>query len=189
MLEQRHTIMIMWQEKLTICLIYCIDVFRNLIVSQGTSTAVAMDNTRQALQLCGKLLYAQMSEIVNKNLNNGLPPNLSGCDYTCDFGFKGMDIAMSAYMSELDLLTSKKILFLERISIGNSGTLTSCQPSSWARGWRQIDEIKQNRFFYGMVYSWFFAIFYQKMSKFGFWLEDWVLAIKSKHFRDFLEIS
>ena len=110
MLEQRHTIMIMWQEKLTICLIYCIDVFRNLIVSQGTSTAVAMDNTRQALQLCGKLLYAQMSEIVNKNLNNGLPPNLSGCDYTCDFGFKGMDIAMSAYMSELDLLTSKKIL-------------------------------------------------------------------------------
>ena len=83
-----------------------------VIVSQGTSTAVAMDNTRQALQLCGKLLYAQMSEIVNKDLNNGLPPNLSGCDYTCDFGFKGMDIAMSAYMSELDLLTSKKVLSL-----------------------------------------------------------------------------
>ena len=85
------------------CVFFAID-------SQGTSTAVAMDNTRQALQLCGKLLYAQMSEIVNKNLNNDLPPNLSGCDYTGDFGFKGMDVAMSAYMSELDLLTSKKIL-------------------------------------------------------------------------------
>ena len=60
---------------------------------------------------------------------------------------------------------------------------------SQTRGWRQIDEIKRNRFFYGMVYSWFFAIFYQKISKFGFWLEDWVVAIKSKHFRDFLEIS
>ena len=31
----------------------------------------------------------------------------------------------------------------------------------------------------------FFAIFYLKKSKCGFW----VLAIKSKHFRDFLEIS
>ena len=68
--------------------------------------AVAMDNSRQALQLCGKLLFAQMSEIVNVKLNNGLPPNLSGCDYTKDFGFKGADIAMASYMSELDLLTS-----------------------------------------------------------------------------------
>ena len=24
---------------------------------------------------------------------------------------------------------------------------------SWTKGWRQIDKIKQNRFFYGMVYS------------------------------------
>ena len=28
---------------------------------------------------------------------------------------------------------------------------------SWTKGWRQIDEIKQNRFFYGMFYSWFFT--------------------------------
>ena len=27
---------------------------------------------------------------------------------------------------------------------------------------RQIHEIKQNRFFYGMFYNWFFAIVYQK---------------------------
>ena len=24
---------------------------------------------------------------------------------------------------------------------------------SWTKGWRQIDETKQNRFFYGMFYS------------------------------------
>ena len=59
----------------------------------------------------------------------------------------------------------------------------------WREGWRQVDEIKRNRFFCGMVYGWFFAIFYQKMSKFGFWLDDWLLAIKSKHLRDFLEVS
>ena len=69
--------------------------------------AVAMDNSRQALQLCGKLLFAQMSEIVNVNLNNGLPPNLSGCDYSKDFGFKGTETAMASYMSELDMLTSR----------------------------------------------------------------------------------
>ena len=59
---------------------------------------------------------------------------------------------------------------------------------SWTKSWRKIDEVKQNRFLYRMVYSWFFAIFLQKLSKCGFWLDDWVLAIKSKHFRDFLEI-
>ena len=60
---------------------------------------------------------------------------------------------------------------------------------SWTKGWRQIRKIRQNRFFYGMFYSWFFTIFYQKTSIFGFWVDGWVLAIKSKHFRDFLEIS
>ena len=35
----------------------------------------------------------------------------------------------------------------------------------------------------------FFATFYHKTSKFGLWVEGWVLAIKPKHFRDFLEIS
>ena len=32
---------------------------------------------------------------------------------------------------------------------------------SWTRGWRQIHKIKQNMFFYGMFYNYFFAIFYQ----------------------------
>ena len=58
---------------------------------------------------------------------------------------------------------------------------------SWTKGWRQIHEINQSRLFYKMFCMSFFAGFYQKMSKFGFRLERWVLAIKSKHFRDFLE--
>ena len=41
-----------------------------------------------------------------------------------------------------------------------AGLLFSVQ--SWTKGWRQIDKIKQNRFFYGMFYSWFFAIFTKK---------------------------
>ena len=58
---------------------------------------------------------------------------------------------------------------------------------SWTKNCRQIHEIKQNRFFYGRFYSWFYATFYRRTSKFGFWEDGWVLAIKSKHSRNFLE--
>ena len=47
---------------------------------QGTSVTVAMDQTRQAIQLCGKLLFAQMSEMLNVKMSNGLPPYLNGSD-------------------------------------------------------------------------------------------------------------
>ena len=56
---------------------------------------------------------------------------------------------------------------------------------SWTKGWRQIHKIEQNRFFYETFYSWFFAVFYQKTSKVGFWEDSSVFAIKPKHFRDF----
>ncbi|XP_063444116.1 uncharacterized protein LOC134724796 [Mytilus trossulus] len=69
---------------------------------QGETMSIAMDQTRQALGICGKLQFAQFSEVVNEKLNFGLPPNLSGCDINVDFGFKGCDTAMASYMSELD---------------------------------------------------------------------------------------
>ncbi|CAC5388379.1 PAL [Mytilus coruscus] len=62
---------------------------------QGETMSIAMDQTRQALGTCAKLLFAQFTEVVNERLNFGLPPNLSGCDINHDFGFKGCDIAMS----------------------------------------------------------------------------------------------
>ena len=40
-----------------------------------------------------------------------------------------------------------------------------------------------------MSFIWFFAILVVKVSKFHFWANGWVLAIKCKHFRDFLQIS
>ena len=71
---------------------------------QGASVTVAMDQTRQALQMCGKLLFGQMSELVNVKLSNALPPNLSGTDTNTDMGYKGTDLAMASYCSELDYL-------------------------------------------------------------------------------------
>ncbi|XP_045190239.2 uncharacterized protein LOC123547312 isoform X1 [Mercenaria mercenaria] len=69
---------------------------------QGETLSLTLDQMRQGLGVCGKLLFAQFSELVNVNLNFDLPPNLSGSDFHVDFGFKGADIAMAAYMSELD---------------------------------------------------------------------------------------
>ncbi|XP_052809166.1 uncharacterized protein LOC128237618 [Mya arenaria] len=69
---------------------------------QGETMSIAMDQTRQVIGVCGKLLLAQFQEVVNGKLNFGLPPNLSGCDINLDFGFKGCDTAMASYMSELD---------------------------------------------------------------------------------------
>ena len=73
---------------------------------QGIHNTISMDQTRQAIQMCGKIMFAQLSEIVNVQLSNGLPPNLCGSDYTTDFGFKGVEVAMASYMSELDYLTN-----------------------------------------------------------------------------------
>ena len=53
------------------------------------------------------------------------------------------------------------------------------------KGWRQIHVIKQNRFFYGMFYTWLFAIFYLKISTFGFWVDRGVFAPQIQAFQGF----
>ncbi|KAI9150489.1 Phenylalanine aminomutase (L-beta-phenylalanine forming) [Paramyrothecium foliicola] len=68
---------------------------------QAASVTSAMEKVASSMQLMGKLIFAQCSEILDSNLNKNLPPNLAADDPSTSFTMKGFDVNMGAYMSEL----------------------------------------------------------------------------------------
>ena len=70
---------------------------------QAVAVTSAMDKTRLALQMIGRMLFSQVSEMIHPSTNNGLEANLNASDKE-NFTMKGIDVNMSAYMSELAAL-------------------------------------------------------------------------------------
>ncbi|GKZ28258.1 hypothetical protein AbraIFM66950_000070 [Aspergillus brasiliensis] len=88
---------------------------------QAACVTSAMEKTASALQMTGKMVFAQCSEILNPALNNGLPPNLSIGDPSLDYAFKGVDINMAAYVSELGYLNHPVSNHVQSAEMHNQG--------------------------------------------------------------------
>ncbi|KAL1623735.1 hypothetical protein SLS54_004196 [Diplodia seriata] len=73
---------------------------------QAASITSAMEKVRTSIQMFGKLLFAQGTELLNSSLSRGLPPNLAADDPSLSFTCKGIDINLAAYMSELAYLAN-----------------------------------------------------------------------------------
>lgn len=86
---------------------------------QAASITSAMEKTRLSLQMIGKLLFAQCIELINPMLNNGLPPNLAADEPSLSYTFKGVDIGMAAYMSELAYLANPVSSHVQSAEIHN----------------------------------------------------------------------
>jgi phenylalanine ammonia-lyase len=73
---------------------------------QAASVTSAMEKTRLSLQMFGRILFAQLTEMVDPNLSGGLPANLAADDPSLSFTMKGVEISMAAYMAELSYLAN-----------------------------------------------------------------------------------
>lgn len=86
---------------------------------QAVSITSAMEKSRMSLQMIGKLMFAQCSELINPMLSNGLPPNLAADEPSISFGMKGVDIGMASYMSELAFLANPVSSHVQNAEMSN----------------------------------------------------------------------
>ena len=86
---------------------------------QACSITSAMEKTRLALQMFGRMLFAQCTELINPMTNNGLPPNLAADEPSTSYTMKGADINVAAYMSELAFLANPVSSHVQTAEMGN----------------------------------------------------------------------
>ncbi|GKZ73875.1 hypothetical protein AnigIFM50267_010814 [Aspergillus niger] len=73
---------------------------------QAAVVTSAMEKVRLSLQMLGRMLFAQSTEMIDPTLSGGLPANLAADDPSLSFTMKGVDVNMAAYMAELSYLAN-----------------------------------------------------------------------------------
>ncbi|PLB49807.1 putative phenylalanine ammonia-lyase [Aspergillus steynii IBT 23096] len=98
---------------------------------QAASVTSAMEKTRTALVMLGRLLLAQCGELTNPMISRGLPPNLCADDPSLSFAMKGLDVHMTAYFSELGFLANSVASHVQTAEMNNQSVnslaLISCR--------------------------------------------------------------
>ena len=86
---------------------------------QAASVTSAMEKTRLSLQMFGRMLFSQCTELINPATNNGLPGNLAADEPSTSYTYKGTDINVAAYMSELAYLANPVSSHVQTAEMGN----------------------------------------------------------------------
>ena len=73
---------------------------------QAMAVSSAMEKTRSTLQIIGRMLFAQCTELMNPALNNGLPPSLASDEPSQSFLLKGIDVNIASLQAELGFLAN-----------------------------------------------------------------------------------
>lgn len=86
---------------------------------QAMSVTSAMEKTRLSLQIIGRMIFAQCTELINSSFNNGLPPNLDADEPSQSFFMKGVDISIAALQAELGFLANPVASHVQTAEMGN----------------------------------------------------------------------
>ncbi|OTB05994.1 hypothetical protein M426DRAFT_21420 [Hypoxylon sp. CI-4A] len=86
---------------------------------QAACITSAMEKVRLSLQMFGRMLFSQLTEMIDPTLSGGLPANLAADDPSLSFTFKGVEINMASYMAELSYYASPMSPFIQAAEMHN----------------------------------------------------------------------
>ena len=86
---------------------------------QAMSVTSALEKVRSSLQVIGRMLFSQCTELINPSFNNGLPPNLTADEPSQNFLLKGIDINVASLQAELGFLAASVTPHVQNAEMGN----------------------------------------------------------------------
>ena len=86
---------------------------------QAMSVTSAMEKIRSSLQVIGRMLFSQCTELINPSFNNGLPPNLTADEPSQNYLLKGIDINIASLQAELGFLAASVEPHVQNAEMGN----------------------------------------------------------------------